>query len=587
MVKSLKKLLVFMRPFLGTIIFAVVLTGALTVIGMAPPLLMRRLINDVAKEGQWGIFPLVMGLLFAVPVLRALISMANNLTLRKVGLGMIANTRKRMYDHLMRLSMRFYNDVPVGSIQQRLMGDIANISNVTTGGMITLFADIVAVAFAVVVMVRLNWKLSLLAFALLPLYYLNFRFFSERIKNANTVVRNQMDHISTMLQERLSAHELIQSYSQEKAETTHFSSQAKQIMSTAVRGSAYNISFNQISALINKLGNTLIYCAGCYYFVKGTMGYGDVVAFGAYVTQILGPVVRFSSVANQVVQVGISIDRIEEIMNREPAIKEHPEAEPIETLQGDIRVNGVTFQYDSQEVALEDVSLEIPAGTHVALVGPAGAGRTTLAMLIRRFYEPEQGTIEVDGTDIREYRLRDYRQSLALVLPESTIFDGTFRENLCYGKPDASEERMVEVSKAIGLHDFIASLSEGYETRLGTGGIRLSTGNCQRIGIARALISDPLILIADEATASLDAESAAEISAALQEAMTGHTYIMVVNRVLMARDADEVAVIDEGKVVETGVHEELLTEPDSLYRDLYGKQYGEDRLPAVREGNQS
>ena len=186
MVKSLKKLLVFMRPFLGTIIFAVVLTGALTVIGMAPPLLMRRLINDVAKEGQWGIFPLVMGLLFAVPVLRALISMANNLTLRKVGLGMIANTRKRMYDHLMRLSMRFYNDVPVGSIQQRLMGDIANISNVTTGGMITLFADIVAVAFAVVVMVRLNWKLSLLAFALLPLYYLNFRFFSERIKNANT-----------------------------------------------------------------------------------------------------------------------------------------------------------------------------------------------------------------------------------------------------------------------------------------------------------------------------------------------------------------------------------------------------------------
>jgi ABC-type multidrug transport system fused ATPase/permease subunit len=476
-----------------------------------------------------------------------------------------------------------YNDMPVGGINQRLMGDVANISNVTTSGIITLLADLVAVVFAVFVMLRLNWKLSILTFALLPLYYLNFRIFSKRIKSTNAVIRTHMDHISSMLQERLSAHELIQSYGQEEAESTHFSSRAKQIMNASIRGSAYNISFGQISAFINKLGNTLIYSAGCYYFVKGAMEYGDVIAFAAYSTQILGPVVRFSSVANQIVQVGVSIDRVNEILDREPAIKDSPDALPIEELQGDIKLEGVTFNYEGGELALKEVSLEISAGTHLAVLGSAGAGRTTLAMLIRRFYEPTDGRIAVDGTDISQYSLREYRKNLAMVLPKSTIFDGTIRENLCYGKPDASEETVIQVSKAVGLHEFVEKLSQGYNTQLGTGGLKLSAGTQQRIGIARALISEPFILIADEATGSLDPESAEAVNKAISDAMEGRTYIMIVHRALMAKDADTVAVMDEGKVLETGVHDELISEPDSLYRDIYGKQYGEERLPPVKE----
>ena len=580
---NLKKLFIFVRPFVGPLIVAVILTGSLTVIGMAPPLLMRRLINDVAREGQWGIFPLVIALLFAVPILRALINIATSLTLNKVGLGIIANTRKRMFDHLMRLTMRFYSEMPVGSINQRLMGDIANISGVTTGGIITLLTDVVTVAFAVSVMLRLSGSLSLLTFALLPLYYLNYRFFSKRIQQANVLLRSHMDHISSTLQERLSAHELIQSYGQEKAGATYFSSQAKQVMDAAIRGSAYNISFSQISAFLNKIGNTLIYCAGCYYFVKGSMGYGDVIAFAAYATQLLGPVVRFSTVANQIVQVRVSIDRIGEVLDREPAIRETPDAAPIEELQGDIRVDGLTFRYEGGDPVLRDVHLDVPAGTNLAIVGTTGAGRTTLAMLLRRFYEPEEGSIKVDGADIRMYRLPDYRRALALILPESAIFDGTIRENLCYGKPDASEERMMEVSSAVGFHDFVTNLAEGYDTRLGTGGLKLSTGAQQRIGIARALLSEPFVLIVDEATASLDPESAEAINEAIYRAMEGRTCIVIVHRVLMARGADQVMVMDEGKVVETGAHGDLIVQPGSLYREIYGKQYGEDRLPPERE----
>jgi len=578
----LRNVLAFLGPFKRQLLIAIALTGGLTVIGMAPPLLMRRLLNDVARQGNWGLFPLVIGLLFAVPVLRAVVNIANAVALNRVSLGIIARTRKAMFSHLMRLSMRFYDETPAGSINQRLMGDVGTVSTVATGGLIMLVTDVIAVGFAVFVMLKLSLSLSALTFALLPLYYLNHRFFAKRIQDNTVVVRSHMDHISSSLQERLSAHELIQSYGQERTQSTQFSSQAKQIMDAAVKGSAYSISYNQLTAFINKIGNTCIYCAGCYFFVKDTMGYGDVVAFCAYATQLLGPVVRFAAVANQLVQVGVSVDRINEIMNREPAIKERPDAQPVGTLKGDVRISGLSFRYQDETV-LKELTVEIPAGSHLALVGTAGAGRSTLAMLLRRFYDPTEGTIEVDGHDIRQYRLGDYRSNVALVLPESAIFDGAIRDNLCYGKADATEARMVEVATSLGLHDFVKELRDGYDTRLGSGGLKLSVGVQQQIGIARALLSEPFILIADEATASLDADSAERINQALSAAMDGKTCVLIVHRVLMAQGSDQVVVMDDGEVVETGTHEGLLRRPGALYRTLFAKQYGEDRLPQVQE----
>jgi len=572
-----------MRPFRRSLATAVALTGLLTIVGMAPPLLMRRLLNDVAKEGRWDIFPVVIGLLFLVPVLRACVNIANSLTLNSVGLGIISRTRRRLFRRLMSLSLRFYNEMSVGGINQRLMGDVATVSGVATGGLITLVTDTIAVAFALIAMLGLSRQLSLLTFALLPLYYLNYRFFSRRMVEANARLRANMDHISSMLQERLSAHELIQAYGQEEAEATQFSSQAKQVMDSAIRGSAYNISFNQLSAFINKIGNTFIYCAGCYFFVKETMGYGDVVAFCAYATQILGPVVRFAAVANQIVQAGVSVDRIQEILDREPAITESPDPRPIESVRGDVELEGVGFAYGDGSRALDGLDLKIPGGSHVAIVGRPGAGRSTLAMLIRRFFDPHEGRIRVDGIDVREYRLGDYRRTLGLVPAECTVFDGTIRENLCYGSPEAPEDRMIAIAKEVGLHDFIMSLREGYETRVGAGGLKLATGHRQRIGVARALLAEPSLLIVDEATAALDPESAEDLSAVIRSAMRERTCLIIVHRVLLARDADRIAVMDHGRVVDAGSHEELIRRPASLYRDLFAMQYGEHRLPPVRK----
>jgi ABC-type multidrug transport system fused ATPase/permease subunit len=576
-----RQILGFLRPYRRPLLLAAVLTAVLTFIGMAPPLVMRLLVNDVAQEGRWGIFPLLITLLLAVPVLVAAINIVNGIVRNRVAQGVIRDTRRRLFAHLMRLSMRFYDEQPVGAISQRLLGDVTNISTVVTCGLIELLADGIAVTFAVVVMLRLSPTLALLTLALLPLHVLNYRFFARRMQAANAALRSRMDHISSTLQEQFSAHELVQSYGQEKAQSQQFASQARQIMDAAVRGSAYSISFNQLSAFINKISNTVIYGAGCYAFVKGAMGYGDVVAFCAYATQLLGPVVRFLSLANQVVQVGVSVDRVQEILDREPAIQEARDAKPVPALKGDIDLDGVVFGEGTPHPVLRKVGLSIPAGTHVGLVGPTGAGRSTLAMLLRRFYDPTEGAVKADGRDIRELRLRDYRRAVALILPESAVFDGTIRDNLCYGRPDAPEDRMVEVARAVGLDDFVSGLSAGYDTRVGAGALRLSAGVQQQIGIARALISDPFVLIADEATASLDADTAQAIDESIREAMAGRTCILIYSRVLMAREADRVMVMDEGRIVEAGTHEELASTRDSLYRELFGRQYGDDRLPPI------
>ncbi len=576
--RGLGKVLTFMRPYKRPLAFSAALTGLLTIIGMAPPLLMRRLINDVAREGEWGIFPLIITLLFAVPLFQAIVNVVNSITLNRVTLGVIRETRRRLFDRLLRLSMSYYKKTPVGSLRQRLMDDVANISGIVTGGIITLLTDVIAVAFAVVAMFLLSPMLLLLVLALLPLYYLNYWFFSGRMQAANAQLRSRMDHVSSMLQERLSGHELIQSYGQGDRNAAQFSSQAKQVMDSAVRGSNYSISFNQLAAFINRIGNTLIYCAGCYFFVCGTMEFGDVIAFCAYATQLLGPVVRFSTVANQLVQVGVSVDRIQEILDQEPAIREAPDAAPVETVQGHLRIDGVTFGYDQEHAVLRDVRLDIPPGTHLAVVGPHGAGRTTLAMLLRRFYDVGGGRIEFDGADIRELRLQDYRRAVAMVRSESALFDGTIRENVCYGKPEAAEERMIEVSKAIGLHEFVQELAEGYETKIGAGGLRVSAGIQQQIGVARALISEPGVLIVDEAIASLDPHTADTVNRAIIDLMRDRTCILVVHRLLMARGADQVAVIENGTVAQIGTHQELIRDVKGLYGRLFALQYGEDRL---------
>ena len=313
------------------------------------------------------------------------------------------------------------------------------------------------------------------------------------------------------------------------------------------------------------------------------MAYGEVVAFCSYATLLLGPLVRVSTIANEFTQAGVSVERIHQVLDRVPTICDTPGALPIDELKGDVEFDGLTFGYEQDAPVLHEIDLAINAGSHVAVVGPVGSGRSTLARLLRRFYEPQIGQIKVDDIDIRRYRLHDYQKNLAIVLSESAIFDGTIRENLLYGNSRATEEELAKIVRAVGLDDFIAESPEGYEMRLGSGGLKLAAGDRQRVGIARALLSKPLLLIIDEATASLDAESAQQIHLAIREVMKNITCIIVIHRLLIAKDADLILVLKEGKIIEQGQHDQLLKKSGGLYRMIYGLQYGNELLPPPEE----
>lgn len=572
-------LFTFLKAFRGRIIIALGLTCLLAIIGMTPPLIMRRLINRVVENGRWDEFPLLISLFFILPVLNVAFGAWNSLFINKIGQGIIFNTRTSIFERLLRLSIEFHDKMGVGALKERMFGDVATISGIATGGLMSAVADTVIIAVSVTMMIQMSVPLTLVTFGLLPLYFLNYRFFSKRIRGATALLRTRMDHVSSELQEKLSGHELILSFGQDEEESERFLSLSKQIMEAALKGNAYSISFNQLASFFNRFGNTVIYSLGCLFFLRGTMNYGDVVAFCAYAVQLFVPVVRFATIANQFTQARVSAERIREIMESRQAIIDPTDSKPLDTLQGDIDIHGVTFGYSQDdESVINGLNLHIPAGADVVIVGTKGSGKSTLAKLLRRFYDPDSGSILVNNTDIRDYRLSDYRRTISMVLPESAILDGTIAENLAYGKPDVEERRIVEISRAVGLHLFVEQLSGGYRTRLGTGGLKLSTGNRQRIGIARALLSDPFILIIDEATAVLDPEAAEEINTAIRKIMRDKTCILIASRALLIKNPDIFVVLDSGKVAESGTFQGLISNKSGALCGIVRNQYGEDVL---------
>ncbi|MBT4136704.1 MAG: ABC transporter ATP-binding protein, partial [Candidatus Latescibacteria bacterium] len=318
---------------------------------------------------------------------------------------------------------------------------------------------------------------------------------------------------------------------------------------------------------------TVIYCLGCYYVIVGQMTYGEVAAFSAFVFRVLSPAVRFTEVSNLLEQTSISVERIFEVLDTEPEIVERPNAQALAKVQGHVHFRNVHFSYVPGEPVLQGVDLEVPAGSTVALVGHTGCGKTTLTSLLMRFYDVTEGAIEVDGVDIRDVTLRSLRRNIGAVLQESILFHTSIYENLKYGDRQAKPMQVIEAARAAEVNDFVLDQEDGYDTVVGEGGIVLSVGEKQRLAIARAILTQPGIMILDEATSSLDSRSEALIQKALTRVMQGRTSFIIAHRLATIVNADMIVVMDKGKIKEVGSHEELLALPNGDYRQLYEEQF--------------
>ncbi|MBI2952664.1 ABC transporter ATP-binding protein, partial [bacterium] len=393
------------------------------------------------------------------------------------------------------------------------------------------------------------------------------------IRSANLAFRRKMDEISATLQERLSGVRLVKAYSREKHETRDFLVHTRQSLTHAMRSTMFGVSSTTGARLLQGIKNTFLFALGCYLVVKREITYGDVTAFMSYSFRVFQPAVNFTEIANQLERTMVSAGRIFEVLDQAPEVQDRPGAVPLPPVVGHVRFEDVRFEYIPGKPVIKGINLEVRPGATVALVGHTGCGKTTLTSLLLRFYDVQAGRITIDGHDVRDVKARSLRKQIGQVLQDSVVFNTTLRDNIRFGKPDATDAEIIEAAKIAEIHDFIVRTPDGYDTVLGERGVKLSVGEKQRLAIARAVITDPGILVLDEATASLDSNSEALIQKALQRVLRNRTSFVIAHRLSTIVNADLIVVMDAGEVLETGRHFELLSRPGSFYKHLYEQQY--------------
>jgi subfamily B ATP-binding cassette protein MsbA len=571
--KSFETIWKFLSPYKQWFYKAVVLTAICTGLSLVPPFLLGLIVDKVIGSNRMDLFMPVMVMFIMTPLIGNFIGFANNFIISLIGDKLVLDMRRQLYEHLQNLPMRFYDKSSTGALMERLMGDVAQVQQMVTGQTITMASDIVACVVAMGFMISLNWRMSLLLSLFVPLYVLNYRFFIVRIRKWGEILREKMESISSNMQERLTGALAVKAFGRERAEDRRFAHSAYDAKASAVKSHINSIAFGTTANLIYWIGQTGIYLMGCYLVIQNEMTLGSVIAFTSYCVYLLGPAVRFSQVTDQIERAMISVNRISELLNEPIDPADPKDVVYVDKFKGHVELKNLTFGYDDENMVLKNINLDVAPGKTVALVGHTGCGKTTIISLLLRFYRVKPGQLLIDGVDLNRFAHTCLRNNIAMVPQEPVLFEGTVKDNISYGMPDATIERITAAAKAAEIHKMITELPDGYDTFLGEEGMKLSVGQKQRIVIARAILADPAILIMDEATSSLDTESERLLQKALSIIMANRTCFVVAHRLSTIVGADMIVVLSKGEILEVGRHEELLEIENGHYRQLYFTQF--------------
>jgi len=558
--------------------------GFFTGLTLAQPLLMRFLFNDVVEVNRWELLPTVVVLVAAAPFIASALQFLNQRIIMRAGYGLISDVRLDMYETILALPMKFHQDHSSGVLVNRMMDDVNMIQRLITGDTVTLFIDVIIFGVAMGVVFTIAPVLGAVLLVTLVLYVLAYRSFAGKIRSRSVSYRRMQDSISERLQETIAGVRHVRIYNRELLENTSFVTRTEQSLEHALHSRLGSVGLGTACTLIAGFGSAAVMIIGLLQVLRGTLQYGDVFAVNNFVWMALNPAIRITNMAGQLTENFVSVRRVVEVLDEVPAIRSDESAPPLERSRGEVEFDDVHFAYVPESPLYRGLNLKVPPGSTVALVGHTGSGKTTLTTLLMRHWDVQRGEIRVDGQNISKVDLRSLRRAFGVVLQDPVVFDGTLRENIAYGWHDAPEELIDEAAKAAELGDLVSRLPDRYDTIVGTRGIKLSVGEKQRVSIARAILKDPLILIMDEATSSLDSESEALIQRALERVLRGRTSFVVAHRLSTITKADAIVVMDSGAIIEQGTHEELLKISNGHYRQLYEELRGQAKEPSPSAG---
>ena len=567
-----RQLLGELRPYSRSLALALVLV-ALSALSQAggPWLIGRAIDRDILGRDPAGLFRTML-LLLGVYAVGALAQRGQIQQVGSIGQSILASMRERIFERLLRLPLRYFDRRPVGDLMSRVTNDVDTLNQLLSQGFTQLLGSFFSLIGIVVAMLVLDWRLALVCFTIIPVMLLTNVFFARRARRAFRTTRETVGDVTAGLQEEIVGVREAQAFNRTEANIERFRERNAANRTANVQAVAITSAFAPAIDVLSTLATAIVIGFGGYLVVAGALTVGLLTAFLIYVQQFFRPVQLASQVYTQAQAALAGAERIYNILDEEPEPPDPPNKEKLDDVEGRIEFENVTFAYEPGRPVLYDVSFEVEPGQTVALVGPTGAGKTTIANLIPRFYDVGAGSVRVDGRDVREVERRSLRTRIATVLQEPFLFSGTVAENIGYGRSGASREEIESAAHAVSAHNFIAALPEGYDTTLGSGGGTLSQGQRQLVSFARAVLADPRILILDEATSNVDTRTEALIQEALRTLLKGRTSVVIAHRLSTIRNADTILVIESGRVAERGTHTSLLA-AGGLYADLYRRQF--------------
>lgn len=566
------RLLSYIKPYGKTVLLILAMMIFAMIVGLVNPLFVKYTVDEAIPQGDFRTLVIFSLIMVGVNILSALSARYRLRTMGKVSNKIILDMRDTLYRHIQGLSFAFFDSRPVGKILARVVGDVNSLQQLFTNSVTSLIPQLLQLALVTVIMLFTNLWLGLATMIVMPLLVSALFYIEVKARVRWGYWRNKRSNLNAFTHENFSGIKVVQGFRQERSSQTRHDTMVTEMNEKFLDAVRLNDLFWPLVEISWGVGSIVVYSIGAFLYWKNLVSLGDLFAFTMFIGLFWRPVMFISNFYNILITSLASAERVFEILDTQPDITDFEGAEEMPPIKGRVEFKDVSFEYDEGNPVLKNVSFDVKPGEAIALVGATGAGKTTIINLIARFYDLTSGQVLIDGQDISKVTIESLRSQMGIMMQDTFLFSATIKENIGYGKLDATEEEIIAAAKAVNAHDFIMTLEKGYDTQIRERGSRLSVGQRQLISFARALLADPRILILDEATSNIDTQTERLVQQGIKKLLDGRTSFVIAHRLSTIRDADRILVIDQGQIIEEGSHQELLAMKGSYY-NLYLSQY--------------